>query len=139
MNIKQFSIGTLVGGVILFLLGYLVYGVLLASFYEANVGSASGVSKGDDMSLPLIFIGNLALGALLSYVYLQWANISTFASGFRAAFILGLLMTMSWNLINFGSTNIMNLTGALVDIIVYAVMIGITGGVIGVVLGRTKK
>lgn len=138
MNAKQFAIGTLVGAVVLFLLGFVVYAVLLESFYTANAGSAAGVSK-ENMNMPLLFVGNLAMGALLTYIYLQWAGISTFGAGFKAGLIIGLLATLSWNLIMYSTTNIMNLTGTLVDVVVYALMIGITGGVIGLVIGQTKK
>lgn len=140
MNIKQFSIGTLVGAVVLFMLGFLVYAVLLTSFFEANVGSATGVARADDsMIMPGLFLGNVAVAALITYIYLQWAQISTFMTGFKGGLIIGFLMALGYNLVMYSTTNIMNLTSALVDAVVYAIMIGITGGVIGLILGRVKK
>lgn len=140
MNVKQFSIGTLVGAVTLFLLGFLVYAVLFSAFFEANAGSASGVSRADDsMVMPLLFLGNVAMAGLLTYIYLQWAQISTFMTGLKGGLIIGLLMNLGHNLIMYSTTNIMNLTGALVDVVLYTIVVGLTGGVIGLVLGRIKK
>lgn len=140
MNVKQFSIGTLVGGVALFLLGFLVYAVLFSAFFEANAGSATGVARADDsMVMPLLFLGNLASAALITYIYLQWAQISTFMTGLKGGLIIGLLMNLGHNLIMYSTTNIMNITGALVDVILYTIVIGLTGGVIGLILGRIKK
>lgn len=140
MNVKQFSIGTLVGAVVLFLLGFLVYAVLFSTFFEANLGSATGVNRADDsMVMPVLFLGNIALAGLLTYIYLQWAQISTFMTGLKGGLIIGLLMNLGHNLIMYSTTNIMNITGALVDVVLYTIVIGLTGGVIGLVLGRVKK
>jgi hypothetical protein len=45
MTTQRFAIGTLVGGLVLFFLGYLVFGVVFASFFAANAGTATGVPK----------------------------------------------------------------------------------------------
>lgn len=137
MNAKRFAIGTLVGGVALFLLGFLLYGILLAKFFEANTGSATGVSK-EAMEMWALALGNLAYAALLVYVFENWASISSFAGGLRAGLIIGLLVSLSYDLIMYGTTNIMNLTGVAGDVVVYAIMTGLAGGIIGWVLGRIK-
>jgi len=45
MTLQRLALGTVVGGLVLFLLGYLVYGVLFASFFATNVGTATGVTR----------------------------------------------------------------------------------------------
>lgn len=140
MNIKHFSIATLIGAVILFLLGFLFYAILLGSFFEANAGEAGNIMKEDgSMIMPLLFLGNIATAALLTYIYLQWASISTFGTGFKAGLIIGFLMVAGYDLVQYSTSTIMSFTGTLVDIVVYTIMLGITGGVIGLVLGRYKK
>ena len=139
MNVKQFSITTIVGAVVNFILGYLIYGMLMASFFEANMGSATGVMKTpDQLNLPLLFVGNLAFAALITYIFSHWANISTFATGMKGGMIIGGLLTLAYNLIQYSTTNIGNLTASLVDVVVAIVMIGLVGGVIGLVLGKVK-
>jgi len=140
MNFKQFSIATLVGAVVLFLLGFLFYAVLLEGFFQGNVGSATGVMKDDaSMNMPLLFVGNLATAALITYIFLQWAGISTFSTGLKAGLIIGFLMTLGNNLVLYSTSNITNMTGALVDVVVYAVIVGVAGGMIGLILGKVKK
>ena len=65
MDAKKFALGTVAGGVTYFLLGWLIYGVVLVKFMDANMGSATGVMKETPDFLWLI-IGNLAWGALLT-------------------------------------------------------------------------
>lgn len=140
MDTKKFLMGTLAGGIALFFLGYLFYGVLFMGFFEANQGTATGVMK-EDMQLVwwALILGNLALGALLSYIFLKWANISTFGSGAQAAAVIGLLTSLSWDMISLATTNIGTLTGALADVAVFTVMCAIAGGVVGMVLGMGKE
>ena len=45
MSTRRCLVGSLVGGIVLFFLGYAIFGVLLAGFFEANRGSATGVNR----------------------------------------------------------------------------------------------
>ena len=58
MTTQRFAIGTLVGGLVLFFLGYLIFGILFADFFAANAGTATGVPK-----MPFDFV-SLAIGQL---------------------------------------------------------------------------
>lgn len=42
---KKMLISTVAGGLAFFVFGYLIYEVLLGSFYESNLGSATGVVR----------------------------------------------------------------------------------------------
>ena len=137
MNTKSFITGTVTGAVGFFLVGFLFYGFILVDFFEANAGSATGVMK-DQPNMALLFLGELAWGALFTYIYLQWANIRTFATGAKAGAILGFLLGLGFNLISVGTANVMNLTGALVDSVVQLVMGAVAGGLIGLVLGKVS-
>ncbi len=132
MNTQKFLIGTITGGVVFFFLGFLFYAILLDSFFVANAGSATGVAKTNMAYWPLI-LGNLATGALFTYIFQKWANISTFATGARSGALIGLLMALGYDLVMYDTSNIMNLTGSLVDIVVFTVMSAIAGGFIGLV------
>ena len=137
MTTKNRILATLVGFIVLFLLGWLIYGMLLMDFYGNNAGSASGVMRAEDeMIWWALILGNLFQAYLLVYIFGNWANITTFSDGLKAGAIIGLLMGLAFNFTMYGTSNIMNMTSALVDPFVAAVMMGITGGVIGVMLGR---
>lgn len=137
MDNKKFLSGTLVGGIVNFLLGFVFYVVLFQGFFEANAGSATGVAKAEMAWWPLI-LGNLALAALITYIFLNWASISSFAGGLKAGAIIGFLMALGYDMIMFDTTNIMTLTGALVDVAISTIMWALTGGVIGAILGSGK-
>lgn len=139
MNTKVL-LAALVGGVTSFLLGWVFYGLLLADFFAANAGTATGVMK-DDTSMgwiPLI-VGNLTTGLLFAMIYSRWAGITTFKTGAIGGAWVGLLMGLSYDMVALGTTNIMNTTAALVDPLVWAVMSAISGGMVGWALGYGKK
>ena len=138
MNNKKFLLGTLAGGVAFFFLGFLVYAVALESFFAAHAGSATGVMKTEMEWWPLI-LGNLAHAALLSYIFLKWANIKTMGAGFSAGVTIGFFMAVGFDMIMYDTSNIMDLTAAIVDIIVYTIMTGIVGGIVGWVVGMGKE
>ena len=135
---KIFTAG-LAGPLVAFLLGFIVYGNLLAEFFVENSGSASGVMRGDDEMqwIPMI-LGHVTWGMLFAIVFGKWANISTFATGAKSGALLGFLIGASYDLIQLGSTHIPNLTGIVVDIIVMTIVSAIVGGVVGWFLGRNK-
>ena len=91
MNTNKFIMGTLAGGITFFLVGFIIYGLALMSFFEAHAGSATGVAKADMVWWALI-LGNMGSAALLSYIFLKWANISSFGSGASAAAIIGSIL-----------------------------------------------
>lgn len=139
MDTNKILLAGLIGSVAAFFLGFLVYGVALAGFFESNLGSATGVMRADDEMLwiPMI-VGHLAWGFLIAIIYGRWANISTFATGAKAGAVIGALVGLTFDMINLGSTHIMNATGAMVDVLVMAIMTAIVGGVVGWFYGRDK-
>ncbi len=140
MNTKKFLIGTLVGGVAFFFLGYLIYGMALTDFFSQHTGTATGVAKPmEELVWWALILGNLASAALLSYIFLKWANISSFGAGASAAAVIGFLIVTSFDFVIFATANISDLTGTAVDIIAYTVMTAIAGGIIGAVLGMVKS
>ncbi|MBX2957834.1 MAG: hypothetical protein KF846_16835 [Cyclobacteriaceae bacterium] len=137
MDAKKRILATLAGFVVFFLLGWLFYGILLMDFNAANSGTASGVMREEtEMVWWALILGNLFQAYLLVYIFGKWANITTVSGGFSAGLIIGLILGFAVNLSWYGTMNITNLTAALVDPFVSGVMMAITGGVIGWVLGR---
>ncbi len=137
MDTKKRILATLAGFVVFFLLGWLLYGMLLVDFFNANQGTATGVMRAEtEMVWWALIVGNLMQAYLLVYIFGNWANITSFGGGFKAGLIIGLIIGYGVDLTMYGTTNIMNLTASLVDPVVIAVMMGISGGVIGTVLGK---
>lgn len=139
MDIKKFIIGTLAGGVVYFLLGFIVYAILLEDFFASHAGTATGVMKTTEMQYWPLFIGNLGHAALLAFVFLKWADIKTFGAGMAAGAAIGFFMTLGHSLISYDTSNIMDLTAALADVVVYAIITALVGGVVGATLGAGSK
>jgi len=137
MDAKKRILATLVGFVVFFLLGWLFYGFLLMDFYTENAGSATNALRAEtDMVWWALILGNLFQAYFLVYVFGKWANITTFGGGFSAGLIIGLILGFAYNLSMYGTMNISNLTISLIDPFVSGIMMGITGGVVGWMLGR---
>ena len=135
MTTQRIVLGTVVGGLVLFFLGYLTYGIVFASFFEANAGSASGVNR-EPFNFVALAIGQLAWGAVLTLI-LGWSRVSSVAEGVKAGALAGLLFFLGIDLTLYATTNISNLTASLVDPILAAVLFGVTGAAI-VSVSRTR-
>jgi hypothetical protein len=134
MTTQRFAIGTLVGGLVLFFLGYLVFGVVFADFFAANAGTATGVPK-----MPFDFvslaIGQLAWGAALTLI-LGWASASSVGRAAKVSAIVGLLFFFGIDLTMFATTNTSTLKATVVDPILAAALFGIAGAAIAAVTRR---
>jgi hypothetical protein len=125
---------TLAGAVVLFLGGFLIFGLALNSFYMSNQGTATGVNK-EAIEWPWMIAATIANAALLTLV-LGWAGAKTPAEGFKAAGLVGLLLAIGIDFGMYSMTNIQNMTITLADPPLAAIYFGIGGAVIGVMLGR---
>ena len=139
MNSRNFLVGGIVAGICYFLLGWMVYGMLLKDFMLNNAGSATGVGKDPEhfvwWSLGL---GNLVMGFLLAYV-MRKANAVSAASGAKIGIAVGLLMSAGIDFIMYGTTNLSTMTGIAADVAAMAVISGIAGGITGLVLSMANK
>ena len=140
MDTKKFLTGTLVGGIAFFFLGYLFYGVALAGFFSGHyLAGASTMRSMDGIVWWALILGNLASGALLTYIFLKWANINSFGTGASAGATIGFLMALNMDLIRFATAGTFDLTASLADVVVGTVMAALAGGAIGAVLGMGSK
>ncbi len=137
MNTNKIIIAGIVGGVVAFILGFLIYGMALSNFFASNAGSASGVMRADDEMLwiPMI-VGHLTWGLLFAVIFGRWAQISTFSTGAQAGALIGFLIACTFDFINLATTHISTLTAVIVDLIVMTIVSAIVGGVVGLMLGR---
>ena len=138
MNTKVL-LAALAGAVVTFLTGWLLYGVALKGFFDAQVVESAKSVIREQPDLLHIFLGCVAWSLLLALLYSRWAGISTFKSGAIAGAWIGFLIALGADLFSFAGMNVSTIAGVLVDPIVNAVQSAIAGGVIGVVLGYDAK
>ena len=139
MNPKKFLIGTLVGGIAFFFLGYLIYGLALANFFSQHtVAAAAAMKPKSEIIWWALILGNLASAALLTYVFLRIGNISTFGSGAKTGATIGLFFALSVDLVRYATENSFDCTAMFADVLVGIVMFALAGGIIGMVIGKAK-
>ena len=127
MNSKTL-IAALLGGLTLFVLGYIVHGLLLADFYSTSV----------DRAEPLflyIGLGELVFGYFIVWVFTQ-TDTSSAADGAKVGAILGFVIFSAINLIMYGAYEMADLYTHLVATVVGTVRFGVAGAVVGWYLGR---
>ena len=136
MNSQKFLLGGIVGGVVFFILGWVVYGMLLKDFMASNLTTMRPQS---DMVWWALIVGQLAGGFLFAYI-IGKANATSAGAGAGVGFLVGLLLCLSYDLTIYAtSTAIATLKGVAADVAVSAVMSAIAGAVIGGVMGMGKK
>jgi hypothetical protein len=137
MNMKRFAVAALVGGITMWVVGYLIWELVFADFFAANAGSATGVVR--DATLQwAIALGTLSLAVLVTLA-VSWAGGSSVGEGFKLGATVGFLVWFGVDFIQYGVTNIGNLTATIVDPLLEIVRSGIGGAVIAVVLGRNGQ
>lgn len=141
MNTQKFLVSGIVGGIVSFLGGYLIYGLLMADFFTKNAGAVSvGVMRNmDDFVWLALCLGSLLQGLFISYIFNKWANISTLGAGAIAGLIIGFFMSSSFDSMMYATTNIMSKKGALADVICTSILAGLIGAAVGMMNGMGKK
>lgn len=135
MNVKQWVIGTIVGAVVVFGAGWVLFEMLLGDYYAANAGSATGVDKDPPIMWALV-VGALAYAALIIYAMRAQAGSVNMVSGMKVGAIVGFLLWATADFSLFGITNMSNLTITVLDPFVELVHGGIAGAVLGALLPK---
>ncbi|MGG9971893.1 hypothetical protein ACQ33O_08890 [Ferruginibacter sp. SUN002] len=138
MNAKKLVIGGLVGGIALFLLGWLIYGMLLMDFMNQQHGLPApiGVNRQEPLLLYVLF-GNLVGGVFIAYIFLK-TNTTTLAGGIFLGAVMGLLISASMDTLMYGLTHLLSRKGVLIDVAASTVLWGLGGAVVGFVLSKVK-
>ncbi len=80
---KKLILATIAGSVVQFLLGWLIYGLLLANFMNSQTTHYEGLMK--DMNtgsfIILIFISGLVMSFLIAFIFQRWAKSEKFLNG----------------------------------------------------------
>jgi len=134
MNSKNYFLAGILGGIVYFLLGWLVYGMLLMDYMEENAGLALGVNR-LDMLLWSIGLCSLLYGFFLSYIFSCVGQVKTAAAGAKSGAWVGFFVAGAIDFTMYGTTNISTLNAVAVDILAATVMASITGAVVAWVLG----
>jgi hypothetical protein len=127
-----------VGGVVMFLLGFLFFGILFANFFAAYMVKYEGLMK-DPPEISLIFLFNLAWAWLIAFV-MEWAGIRTITGGVKAGAAIMFALILGVNLQYYAFMNLhTSIVPMIVDVLIVTAMGAAAGAVIALVLGFFNK
>jgi len=131
MNVKNFFIGGIVGGIADFLMGWLVWGILLKDTFPKPENA------GPDNML-FIFLGCLFFGFMLSYVFAHGDGISACVPGIKMAAGIALFMSLCNNFFMNMYKDTIDVKLMLIDVVASIVVASVVGACIAVVNGKMK-
>jgi len=139
MDSKKLTLSTLAATVLIFLLGFLWYGMLMADFYASNGGGATNVAK-DPLDMWALVLGILIVSFAMAYMFPKWSRgVNNAKQGFIFGALIGLITGFGTAFIMYGTSNFMNMTGTIVDGIYQIVEKGLAGIVIAMIYGKGKE
>ena len=136
---KKILIGGIAGGILFFLLGWLVYGILLMDYMSHHAGLKGNVNRSDaDLQMIYIFAGSVLQGILLAYVLVR-TNVTTLSGGFITGAIVGFLISSSVDLTMYGTTYVFSKHSIMADVIAATTISALTGTVMLVIINALSK
>ncbi|MGB7203818.1 MAG: DUF1761 family protein [Pyrinomonadaceae bacterium] len=139
--LTRLLVATVAGGVTFFVLGFLLYGLVLDPMVmKPNMNpDALKLMNEPPMWIPLV-LANFVSAFLLAYIFDKWAGIRTFRGGLEGGAIVWFLISLSFQLMFLAFMKMSNnYTPAIADVVGSIAMGAIGGGVIGLVLGTMNK
>ncbi len=128
--------GTVFGGITYFLLGWLVWGILLMDFMSSNMNQCAARS---DTMIWWAMIASALAGTLLLTLILNWAKAKGVIKGLMYGALFGVLYASVVDLSSWSMTTMFNNFGVLiVDVLVSTVVFAIVGMVIVLTWGKDK-
>lgn len=137
MNTKTLLAG-LVGGVVAFFGGWLIFGILLMDYYSANTTVYEGLMK-EPPDMLFLVISNLAWGFFFACLFQKIGGIKSFGSGFTNGLIFSFIAMLMFDASMYAFFNLNSMTLIIVDVVVGTLFGAIVGGVVGLVLGTGKQ
>ncbi len=133
---KRIGLATIVGFVVLMILGFLIYGLLFKDLMNTMYATA-----GDCMNLKPGFI-YIAFATLVQALFLAYILAGFNTTSFRTGLMTGgwtfLLLSLMMGIWMMASFSFYTAKSMLYDVIFNVFQAGIAGGVMGYVLGRMK-
>lgn len=135
METKRIFIGTLVGGVAMFFLGWVIYGMLMMNVMSEYCDDSLNRPK-DQMIWGALIASNLVWGLLVALL-LSWTGMRSAMGGMKLGATLGLLAGLAFDLSMYSmSTMIKDPTFIALDVIAFTLWFALSAGIAGWVMGR---
>ncbi len=137
MSIRKLLTAGTIGGILFFLFGWVVYGILLKDYFFKHSGAAGHLER-IDIEMTTVFLGSLLQGYIYAYVFTK-ANVESLKAGLITGGILGFLMISAFDCMMYGTTLILSKHSLVADILASTSIAIVVGAIIGWVLYKIKK
>lgn len=139
MDWTKYLLASLIGGVVYFFLGWLIFGMVLFNLTALPEDISSVVQLPmEEFKMSFMIISCLLWGALLSLILMKWAKVSTFLGGLKVGVIVGVMITLMVGFSMASMYRLQSVNQILINAVGDAVCSGLTGGAIGWFLSRGK-
>lgn len=135
MTVQRFFLATIAGEVTILVLGF-ISSWLFAGVLSGYAVAPTEIVYRDDPAFPSTILGALAMGALLTVLLGCWTGHTGAVKALGTSAAFGLLLHLFLGMSLFGMTNMLNLTGTLIKIVIDTVQVAVAGMAVGAVLGR---
>ena len=135
MDMKRLIVGSIAGLVAMYVVGYVIWEMLLVDFFAANAGSAQGVGREEQILWPIL-VGTLCYAVLVTQTIEARSGEKSPIDGLKSGAVVGLLLWGTVDFMFYGYFNLNNLTAVIADTVLEGVRGGIGGAVIALVLGK---
>lgn len=132
---------TVAGGITFFILGFLIFGLILDPMVmKPNMNPEAVKFMKDPPVWAFLILGNFVAAFLLAYIFDKWATIRTFAGGLTAGAVIWFIIALYFQLMFAAFMNMSkSYVPAVADVIGTTILGAVAGGVVGLVLGMMDK
>jgi hypothetical protein len=130
MKIKNFIIAGFVGGIVDYLLGWILWGILFKNSFPPY--------KEEDMNMLFIFLGCMTFSFFMAFLFTKWTNTTNLKEGAIAGAIFGLFIQLYNNFFQHSMNLNPNYATILLDVSLTVFCGAIVGAVIAAINGKLK-
>jgi len=130
--------GTLFGGIAYFLIGWLVYGVLLYNFFSPMTNTCANRPEGEMVWWAMV-LSNLLIALFLT-LFLKWSGARVIVDGLKTGALFGALFTATIDLSLYSMTTMYkSLLPVVIETLTSAVVMAVVGMIIVLTWGKPKE
>lgn len=130
MNVKKFLVSGIAGGIVNFLVGGLLYGIIFESQFPVN----------GEINMIIIALGSLVSGLFTAYIFTKWARISNWKTGLQAGAVIGLFLALYYDIYSNSTTIGSNINWPIMglDIVITIVCSALSGAVTAIIIKKIE-
>jgi len=138
MFTKTNLISTVVAALWSMMGGYLLWGILAEKFMSNHMGRATGVVK-ETPDFGILAVGCLIQAFAFSVIFRKWgAGNYSAKDGLKFGVWVGIMAGLGNGIIDYATSNMLDMTGALVNGLIYIIFYSIMGFLVGLIYNKLK-